>query len=211
MTTPSTSTEAARPSGRRRALAALAGGSLAWVVTGCSPPAPAFNAIDITGANYAHDFALADHNGVRRTLADFKGKVVAVFFGFTQCPDACPTAMARMVEVVKLLGPEAARLQVVFITVDPERDSAEVLRAYVPSFDPTFIGLRGDVAATAETAKHFKAFYQKAAGKTAESYTVDHSTFTFLFDAGGRIRLLVKHDLPADKLAADVRALLKSS
>ena len=177
----------------------------------CAPSGPKFNAVDITGAQYAQDLRLADAEGRVRTLADFKGKVVGLFFGYTHCPDVCPTTLAKMAEVRKRLGPDADKVQMLFVTVDPERDSAEVLRAYVPAFDPSFIGLRGDPAATAEVAKQFKIFYQKSGPSGGDGYTVDHTAFTYLYDPAGRLRLLVKHDATPESIAADVRELLKGA
>jgi protein SCO1/2 len=188
-------------------LSALAAGGIG----GCSPPSPRFNAVDITGAQYAQALRLPDHTGAERTLADYKGKVVAIFFGFTHCPDVCPTALARMAEVMKLLGADAGNVQVLFVTLDPERDTAEVLGQYVPAFHPSFVGLRGEPAATAEVAREFKVFYQKSPGATPENYSVDHTTFTYLYDPSGRIRLLVKHDAEPAKIAEDIRTLLRSA
>jgi protein SCO1/2 len=205
---------AVRRDARRRALGvlgALAAAGAALALSACSPGAAKFNAVDITGAEYAKAFSLPDHEGRVRTLADFQGKVVLLFFGFTHCPDVCPTALARMAELLKQLGPDAAKVQVLFLTVDPERDTQEILRQYVPSFHPSFLGLRADPAATPEVAKQFKVFYQKSPGTTAESYSVDHSAFTYVYDPQGRIRLLAKHDIPVDKLAADVATLLKGA
>ena len=193
--------------GRRHALAAAVAGLLA----GCGEQKPkaAFHAIDVTGATFGQGFALTDFNGQARTLADYKGKVVALFFGFTQCPDACPTAMVKLAGVVKALGPDAARLQVVFITVDPERDTPALLKEYVPTFDPSFVGLHGTPQQIAEVAKSYKAYYSKVKGSTPDSYTIDHSTFTYLYDPQGRLRLMARHEIPAKDLEADIRALLK--
>jgi protein SCO1/2 len=176
------------------------------LVAACSPPT--FNNVDVTGADYARDFALTDHTGARRTLADYRGKVVAVFFGFTQCPDICPTTLADMAQVRRRLGSDGDKLQVIFITVDPERDTRDVLAQYVPGFDPTFVGLYGSSAEIARTAKEFKIFYQKSPGKTATSYTIDHSAGTFVFDRDGRLRLFLKHGGSIDPIVADLRKLL---
>lgn len=170
-------------------------------------PAASFKGIDITGASYARDFALPDANGKTRTLSEFKGKVVLVFFGFTQCPDVCPTTLGRALEVRKLLGADAARLEVVLVSVDPERDTPEILREYVKGFDPSFIALRGDAKATADMAKEFKVFYQKV--PTSGSYTMDHTAITYAFDPKGRIRLAIRHEQPAQDVAADLRTLLR--
>jgi protein SCO1 len=169
-----------------------------------------FKAIDITGANYAKDFKLTDHNGQVKTIADFKGKVTVLFFGFAQCPDVCPTAMAELAEVKKLLGPDGDKLQGLFITVDPERDTPEVLKAYMTNFDPSFLALRGSLDETAAVAKHFKVFYKKVEGKTPGAYTMDHSAGSFVFDTQGRIRLYTRHASGAPALAQDVQLLLKS-
>jgi protein SCO1 len=163
---------------------------------------------DVTGLNYAKDFALTDHNGKPRTLADFKGKAVVVFFGYTQCPDVCPTTMAEMAAVMKQLGPLADKVQVLFITVDPERDTQELLSKYVPAFDPRFLGLRGDLAATQKVAQDFKVFYQKVPGKTPGSYTMDHTAGSYVFDPQGRIRLFVRHGQGAAPITHDIKLLL---
>jgi protein SCO1 len=168
----------------------------------------AFKNTDITGATYAQGFALTDHNGTPRTLADFKGRVVMVFFGFTQCPDVCPSTLAEMRSVLSKLGTDAARVQVIFITVDPERDTKELLAQYVPSFNPSFLGLYADPAITLATAKSFKVFYQKVPGKTPGSYTVDHTAASYVFDAQGKIRLFVRHQLPSDAPGAAEKRLL---
>jgi len=167
-----------------------------------------FRATDITGAEFARTLALTGHDGSPRTLADFKGKVVVVFFGFTQCPDVCPTALAKFAEVAKRLGTDAERMQVLFVTVDPERDTREVLSHYVAAFDPRFLGLYGDADAIARTAKEFKVVYQKQPGKTPGSYTVDHSSGTYVFDPEGRVRLFVRQDQSVDDLVHDIRMLL---
>jgi protein SCO1/2 len=163
---------------------------------------------DLTGLDYAKDFALTDHNGKPRTLADFKGKVVVVFFGYTQCPDVCPTTLTTMAGVMKQLGPQADRLQVLFITVDPERDTQVLLSEYVPAFDPRFLGLFGDKAATERTAKEFKVIYQRVDGRTPGSYSMDHTAASFVFDPQGRIRLYVKKDQTVDTIVHDIKVLL---
>lgn len=171
-------------------------------------PAP-FNAIDITGVNgYADDFKLTDHNGVKRTMADFRGKVVAIFFGYTHCPDVCPTTLVEMKSAMAALGNDSERLQVLFITADPKRDTPELLKQYVPSFHPSFLGLYGDEAATAKVAKDFKIVARISPGKTAESYTVDHTTGMLVFDPQGKLRLFVNYGLTGDKIAADIKKLL---
>lgn len=163
---------------------------------------------DITGLDYAKDFALTDHNGKPRTLADFKGKVVIMFFGYTQCPDVCPTTMAEMANVMQILGPQADRVQVLFVTVDPARDTPKILSQYVPAFDKRFLGLYGDDAAIAKVAKEFKVFYQKVPGKTPGSYTMDHTAGSYVFDPQGHIRLFVKHGQGAEPLVHDLKLLL---
>ncbi|MFP5390356.1 MAG: SCO family protein [Gammaproteobacteria bacterium] len=168
-----------------------------------------FHSTDVTGLEYAKDFALLDHTGKPRTLADFKGKVVVVFFGYTQCPDVCPTTMAEMAAVRKALGAQADQLQVLFITLDPERDKQELLAQYVPAFDPSFIGLHGDKAATDKVAKEFKVFYAKQPGKTPDSYTIDHTAATYVFDRKGKIRLFVRNGQPTQDVVDDIKQLLK--
>ena len=182
----------------------------ALLLAGCSLPEspPSFKSTDITGADYAQDFALTDFNGKARTLADFRGKVVSIFFGYTQCPDVCPTSLSTMAEVMRQLGPDAERLQVLFVTVDPERDTPELLAQYVPAFDSRFLGLYTDLAGTEAVAKKFKVFYQKSGDISGPNYTVDHSAGTYVYDPSGRLRLYVKHGEPADKVAADIRQLL---
>ncbi|AKZ61839.1 photosynthetic protein synthase I [Herbaspirillum hiltneri N3] len=163
---------------------------------------------DVTGLEYAKDFALTDHNGKPRTLADFKGKAVVMFFGYTQCPDVCPTTMAEMANVMKELGPQADKVQVLFVTVDPARDTPQILSQYVPAFDKRFLGLYGDEAATAKVAKEFKVFYQKVPGKTAGSYTMDHTAGSYVFDPQGHIRLFVRHGQGAEPIVHDLKLLL---
>lgn len=176
----------------------------------CSGPThtTAFRATDITGADYGKGLALTDQTGTPRTLADFRGKVVTLFFGYTQCPDVCPTNLATMAEAMRQLGPDAARVQVLFVTVDPERDTQELLARYVPVFDPHFLGLRGDAAQTAAVAREFRVFYQKSGDTSGPNYTVDHSTGTYVFDPAGRARLYVKHGETAENIVADLRTLL---
>lgn len=183
--------------------------TLLAALSGCGE-APHFANTDITGAEFGREFSapLTDHTGQPRRLADFKGKVVVIFFGYTQCPDVCPTTLTGMAEAMKLLGSDAARVQVLFVTVDPERDTQQLLAAYVPQFYPTFIGLYADPATTAATAQAFKIFYQKQAGSTPNSYTVDHSANSYIYDPQGHLRLYVKHaEMPAN-IAADIKLLL---
>ena len=184
---------------------------LAALLAGCerSPP-PVFQLSDITGATFGRELSLTDHNGRARTLADFRGKVVMVFFGFTHCPDVCPTTLAEMAQVMRELGPDADKVQVLFITVDPERDTPQVLRQYVPSFYPSFLGLSGDADAIARTAKEFKVFYQKQA-LPGGGYSVDHSAGTYLFDREGRLRLYASYGRGPAALLHNIRILLGTS
>ena len=184
-------------------------------LAGCDDGKPQFRNTDVTGADYARDFALTDHNGKKVTLADYRGRVVTVFFGFTQCPDVCPTALAEMRAVVEKLGADGPKLQVLFITIDPERDTQALLSQYVPAFNPTFVGLYGDAETTARVAKDFKVFYQKVPGKTPGSYSMDHSAGTYVFDPQGRLRLFARPPSPAetasasvDRMVGDIRLLL---
>jgi len=181
---------------------------MAALLVACSPAKPSFNSVDVSGANFGRELRLTDHNGKTRTLADFHGKVVVVFFGFTRCPDVCPSTLAEMKLVKEKLGEDGARLQVLFVTVDPERDTPELLAKYVPAFDPSFLGLYGDAEAIARTAKEFKVFYQKVAGSSPDNYSVDHTAASYVYDPQGRLRLLVKHDQGADALLHDVKLLL---
>lgn len=169
---------------------------------------PAFKAIDITGADYGNKLSLPDQNGQVRTLADFKGKVAVIFFGFTQCPDVCPTTMAELAQVKKALGKDGERVQGVFITIDPERDTPELLKAYMTGFDPSFIALRGTLEQTAATAKDFKVFYAKVPGKSEGSYTMDHTAGSYIFDTTGKLRLFTRYGSGAEALTADLKALL---
>lgn len=170
-----------------------------------------FNNVDISGSTaFAKNFELVDHKGQVRHLDDYKGKVVVMFFGYTQCPDVCPTTMIEMQEVMKLLGNDAKRVQVLFVTVDPQRDTQEVLAQYVPAFDPSFVGLRPkDEQALKDVTTGFKVFYQKVPGKSEGSYTMDHTAGSYLFDPEGRLRLFVKHGQGGQTLADDIKTLLK--
>ena len=161
--------------------------ALGLLLTGCDKP-PAFKSTDISGVDWGKNFALTDHTGKARTLADYKGKVVILFFGYTQCPDVCPTTLMTMNETLKLLGDDAARVQVLFASLDPARDTQELLAQYVPQFNPSFVGLRGDEATTAAMAKEFRAFYTKVPGATPATYTIDHSTGSYAFFLLGRRR-----------------------
>jgi len=195
---------------RRILLGLAAAGALA--LAGCERMAPPhhFNAIDLTGASYAQGFVLPDFDGKPRTLADFAGKVTLVFFGYTQCPDVCPTTMAELAQVKKALGADGERVQGVFVSIDPARDTPEILKAYMASFDPTFVALRGTAEQTAAAAKEFKVFYAKVPGKTPGSYTMDHTAGSYLFDPQGRLRLFVRFGTPTDAVTADLKQLLKA-
>lgn len=179
------------------------------LIVGCGGEgAPTFRNTDITGADYASGFDLTDHTGQRRTLEDYRGKVVTVFFGFTQCPDVCPASLAIMSDVMRLLGEDADRVQVLFITVDPERDTAELLAHYVPSFDPRFVGLYGTLQETEAVAKDFRIFYAKSGDTSGPNYSIDHSAGTYIFDPEGRLRLYARHAEAAENVAADISLLL---
>jgi protein SCO1/2 len=184
--------------------------AMAMILVACSPK-PEFKNIDITGSTaFGKDFSLLDSDGNARTLADFKGKVVVMFFGYTQCPDICPTTLTEMQQVMTLLGPQSDKVQVLFVTVDPERDTAAILKQYVPSFDPRFLGLRpADEAALEKVAKDFKIYYKKVPGKTPGSYTMDHTAGSYAFDPEGRLRLYIKHAQGPETLAHDLKELMK--
>ena len=181
-----------------------------FFLVACEPAKPPFNAIDITGAaGYGNDFRMTDHNGKARTMADFNGKAVAIFFGFTHCPDVCPTTLSEMKRVMEKLGPDSARLQVLFVTVDPKRDTPELLAKYVPSFNASFLGLYGDDDATAKIARDFKIIYRVQPGKTPDSYTLDHSAGMLVFDPQGALRLFIDYGrLSPEQIAADIKRLL---
>ena len=182
---------------------------LAALIAGCdSSPKQAFQLTDVTGAAFGRDFQLTDHHGKPRTLADFRGKVVVIFFGYTHCPDVCPVTLGELANVAKELGKDAGRMQVLFITADPERDTPEVLARYVPAFHPDFLGLYGDADATARTAKELKLFYQKQP-LPGGSYSVDHSAGTYIYDTAGRLRLFAGYGQGAPKMLHDIRLLLQ--
>ncbi len=183
---------------------------IASALVACSPK-QSFKNVDITGSKaFGTDFSLLDPDGKVRTLADFKGKAVVVFFGYTQCPDVCPTTLTEMQQVMTLLGPQADKVQVLFVTVDPERDSASILKQYVPAFDSRFLGLRpADEAALEKVAKDFKIYYKKVPGMTPGSYTMDHTAGSYAFDPQGQLRLYIKHAQGAETLAQDLKELLK--
>lgn len=180
------------------------------LLAACSPPPPAsFANTDLTGASFAQRLELDDHDGRRRTLADFHGKVVVVFFGYTACPDICPTTLARLAAVMQQLGTDAGRVQVLFVSLDPERDSGERLKTFVPWFHPSFLGLRGDVAQTKAVSDEFRVFSARKAVEGELGYVLDHSTGAYVFDPAGRIRLYVKDSASVEEIVADIRLLLK--
>lgn len=186
----------------------------AVALAGCqqqSDAPAAFRLTDVTNAPFGKTLALTDHHGKPRTLEDFRGRVVVIFFGFIHCPDACPATLAELAQVAKTLGPDAARMQVLFVTVDPERDTPELLRQYVPSFHPDFLGLYGDAAATAQAAKEFKIFYQKQPQSGGSGYSVDHSAGTYVLDPQGRLRLFAQYGAGATALLHDIRLLLQGA
>ncbi|TSE21387.1 SCO1 protein [Tepidimonas alkaliphilus] len=181
-----------------------------WLA-GCERGGPkdALRGIDVTGAPYGKTLELTDQHGQRRTLQDFRGKVVMLYFGFVQCPDVCPTALARTVEVMQRLGPDAQRVQLLFVTVDPERDTPELLREYLAAFHPSFLGLTGTPQEIAAAAREFKVYYAKV--PTGSGYTMDHSAQTYLIDPQGRLRIVLKHEQTADDYAHDIAWLLRES
>ncbi len=196
---------------RRHLLSLGLAAGLLPMLSACSRDEPVvgqFRGLDITGAPYGKHFRLTDFNGKERTLADFKGQVVMLYFGFVQCPDVCPTALTRAVETRRLLGAAADRLQVIFVTVDPERDTAAVLKEYMAAFDPTFLALFGNLTQTRETADAFKAYYKKV--PTGSSYTMDHSALSYLFDPSGTLRVAMRHEQTAADYAHDIALLLKT-
>ncbi len=175
----------------------------------CNDQRISFHGVDITGADYAKNLNLSDQNGQARTLNDFAGKVVVVFFGYTQCPDVCPTTMQELAEVKRMLGPDGDKLQAVFVTVDPERDTTELLKAYVENFDPSFVALRPTPEQLPAVAKEFKIYFKRVEGKTPTSYTMDHSAGSYAFDTEGRVRLFNRYGSGAKVLAEDLKLLLK--
>jgi protein SCO1 len=190
---------------RRHVLTAITASLMA---AACTEAKPQFKAIDLTGADYAKDFQLPDADGRVRTLKDFQGKVVVLFFGYTQCPDVCPTTMTELAEAKKLLGLQGDKLQVIFVTVDPERDTPQLLKAYMANFDPTFIALRPTPEQLAATAKDFKVYYKKAEGKTPNSYSMDHSAASYVYDTHGKLRLYTRYGTGPQALVSDLNLLL---
>lgn len=197
---------------RRSFLAGLAASSAgSALLAACGERKPQFKAIDLTGADYARDLRLPDADGRLRSLQDFRGQAVVLFFGYTQCPDVCPTTLAEIAEAKRLLGADGGRVQGVFVTLDPERDTPQVLKAYLANFDPSFVALRGTPEQVAAVAKDFKIFYRKVEGKTAGSYTLDHSAASYVYDPQGRLRLYTRYGSGPEALAADLKLLLAQS
>ena len=180
-------------------------------LAGCNTAQPGFQSTDITGADFGKTFTLSDHNGKQRTLEDFGGQVVVVFFGFTHCPDVCPTTLAELAGAVRKLGPSGEKVQVLMVTVDPERDTPELLAKYVTAFNPKFLALRGNADETTRVTKEFKVIYQKVAGTRAENYSMDHSAGSYIFDRQGRLRLYTSYGRGAEVFAHDIDLLLKQS
>ena len=181
----------------------------ALFLAACSLEKPQFKSIDLTGADYAKDFVLPDQNGKTRSVKDFAGKVVVVFFGFTQCPDVCPTSMAELAGIKKSLGADGDKLQAIFISVDPERDTPDILKAYMGNFDPTFLALRPSLEQLPVIGKDFKIYYKKVEGRTATSYSMDHSAGNYIYDPQGRLRLYNRYGSGAEGLTSDIKLLLK--
>ena len=179
----------------------------ATLLAGCSEP-PRFVSTDLSMVDWGKDFSLTDHNGQARTLADFQGKAVVIFFGFTQCPDVCPTSLGELAEARRLLGADGERLQGLFISIDPERDTPEIMKAYMANFDPSFLALYAAPEALPELAKSYRIYYKKVPGNTPTSYTMDHSAGSYVYDAKGRIRLYHRYGSGAQALASDVKRLL---
>lgn len=184
-----------------------------FTLAGCqpAPPPPVFQATDITGASFARGFRLTDHNGQVRTLADFKGKAVAVFFGYIHCPDVCPTTLADFAAALQQLGPQADQVQVIFVTLDPERDTPELLKQFVPAFNPGFLGMVADAETLRQLAKEYKVVYQKTSVKGADDYLIDHSAGTYIYDPQGNLRLLMPYGSSPDVIAHDLKTLLATS
>jgi protein SCO1/2 len=194
---------------QRRGVMRLGLGVAALLLAACNPNKPSFSSVDVTGADYAKGFELSDHNGQLRRLSDFAGKVVVMFFGYTQCPDVCPATMIELAQVKKLLGADGDRLQALLVTLDPERDTPDLLKAYMVNFDPMFLALRPTPEQLPALAKDFKIYYKKVAGKSADSYTMDHSAGSYIFDTKGQLRLFTRYGSGAPVLTADIAQLLK--
>lgn len=184
-----------------------------FALSGChpAPQPPSFQATDITGAGFARDFRLTDHNGRVRTLADFKGKVVAIFFGYTHCPDVCPTTLSDFAAALKLLGDQAGRVQVIFVTLDPQRDTPDILKQFVPAFNPAFLGMYTDAETLKQLAKEYKVVYQKTSVKATSDYLIDHSAGTYIYDPKGNLRLLMPYGSSPEAIAHDLKLLLPPS
>lgn len=195
----------------RATSAPLLATALAPLLVACGETKPQFKAVDVTGAEYARDFQLTDHDGRPRTLKDFRGKAVVVFFGYTHCPDVCPTTLSEIAEAKRLLGPDGAKVQGVFVTVDPQRDTPEMLKAYMANFGPDFVALHGTPEQLAAVAKEYKMYYKKVDGKTADSYTMDHSAGSYVYDPQGRVRLYTRYGTGPEALASDLKILLKDA
>lgn len=194
---------------RRTLLAAVSATVLAFGLAACGKSEASLqdvHGIDLSGASFGDGFRLKDADGRVRSLEDFKGKVVLMFFGFTQCPDVCPTALVNASQIKSLLGADGDNLQVLFVTVDPERDTPEVLREYTQAFDPSFIGLYGDEAETAAVAKAYRVFYAKV--PTGNSYTMEHTALTYVFDREGTLRIALRHEMTPEQSAEDVRKVM---
>jgi protein SCO1/2 len=192
---------------RRFLWAALA----VFALAACSPEKPKFNSIDVTGADYAKGFTLTDHNGQNRSLSDFKGKAVVLFFGYTQCPDVCPTSMAELAEIKRLLASDGDKLQGVFVTVDPARDTTELLKAYMTNFDPSFVAFTPTLEQLTVVAKDYKIYYKRVEGQTPTSYSMDHSAGSYVYDTQGHLRLYSRYGMGAKLLAQDIQTLLKTT
>lgn len=182
-----------------------------FVLAACSPEKPKFNSIDVTGADYAKGFTLTDYHGQSRSLSDFKGKVVVLFFGYTQCPDVCPTSMTELAEIKRLLASDGDKLQGVFVTVDPARDTTELLKAYMTNFDPSFVAFTPTPEQLAVVAKDYKIYYKRVEGQTPTSYSMDHSAGSYVYDTQGRLRLYSRYGMGAKLLAQDIQTLLKTT
>lgn len=191
-----------------RTLFATLGVASAMVLAGCSSDEPEFLGSNISGTSLGSKLSMVDDNGQPRTLADYRDKVVVVFFGFTQCPDVCPTAMSQLAHAMELLGEDAKKVQILMVSVDPERDTPEILNAYVKAFNPSFVGLTGTPEQLAATAKSFRAYYSKVAGPTPDSYTMDHGSSFYILDQTGEARVLLRGDVPAEELVHDLRELI---
>jgi protein SCO1/2 len=182
---------------------------LLGLLAGCTDNKPQFASIDVTGAEFGKNFELTDHNGQARTLKDFAGKIVVLFVGYTQCPDVCPTTMTELVEVRKLLGADGQKVQALFVTIDPARDTPEVLKNYMANFDPSFLALYTSPDKLTAFAKDFKVYYKKVNGKTPTSYVMEHTAFSYIYDTSGKLRLSARYGLGAPAVAADIKLLLR--